>query len=59
MLIPSSHTLAAVAPLLAVAGHHGGRKFLWIVGWLAILAGLVALAVWLVRRRRPRAQGRG
>lgn len=58
MLSTPVRTLAAVAPLLAAGGRHG-RRFVWIVGWLAILAALVALVVWLVRRRRPRIQGRG
>ncbi|HEY7048374.1 MAG TPA: hypothetical protein VH373_14240 [Jatrophihabitantaceae bacterium] len=39
--------------LLASGGHGGrGKGALWILGWIVVVAALVALTISLIRRRR-------
>ncbi|HKE65698.1 MAG TPA: hypothetical protein VKB59_13760 [Micromonosporaceae bacterium] len=40
-----------VAIVAASGTHHGGRAALWIIGWLVVLAVVVGVVAYLVRRR--------
>jgi hypothetical protein len=50
MIALATHPLALDAVL--AAGRNGGRAWVWILGWLIVLAVLVGTVVYLSRRRR-------
>lgn len=37
-----------------LAAGHGGHAAVWIIGWIVVLAAVVALVVYLARRRQRR-----
>jgi hypothetical protein len=51
LALHSAH-LVVLATVLAAGGHHGGRAWAWILGWLIMLAVIVGVIVYLARRRR-------
>ena len=46
-----THSLAQAA---VATGGHGGRAWVWILGWLIVLAVIAGVVFYLSRRRRPR-----